>query len=148
MQENSLHLNTSRYEIPTWGESQIWIITIELTKDRNMFCGLCCMEGKKCLHYKRLGTTGHLVKLQQWNWMCKVWGLVIFDKAPGTLILTVMNMHNSHWWNQVLSSHEWEVPFICPVLLHIWHWNDHSPITHNLYDSSEVKKEGEADFLS
>lgn len=103
---------------------------------------------KKCLHYKRLGTTGHLVKLQQWNWMCKVWGLVIFDKAPGTLILTVMNMHNSHWWNQVLSSHEWEVPFICPVLLHIWHWNDHSPITHNLYDSSEVKKEGEADFLS
>lgn len=109
MQENSSYLKTSRYEIATWGKSQIWIITIELIKDRNMFCGLCCMEGKQCIHYKRLGTTRHLVKTQQWNWMCKVWVLVIFDKAPGTLILTVMNMHNSHWWNQVLSSHEWQV---------------------------------------
>lgn len=148
IQENSLHFNKRRYEISTWRKSQIRITVIVLINVWNVVCGLCSMEENQCLCYKRLSTTRQLIKPQQSNWMYKVWVLVTFDKALGTPVLAVLNMHNHSWQNPVLSFHEWVVSFIHVVLLHIWHWNGHSPIARHWCDLSDFKKDREANLLS
>lgn len=76
------------------------------------------------------------------SWAWKTGVSITSDKASGNFVLTVMNIHNHHWWNPVLPHHEQEAVFIYFIWLRMWHWNEHSPKPHKFCDLSDVKKDG------
>lgn len=67
------------------------------------------------------------------SWPRNMQALVIFDKAPRTLILVVTSVPKHPWIDTGLSCQEQVATFSHLLWLHIWHWNALSPETSLLW---------------